>query len=215
VNGTLRVPLRPAGVALLVAGLLTATAAPHPSIMGDRSVADVVLTTGTWRLMHYAVAIGSIALAIGVMGLVAAHNGRLGSLGYVAMVAVIVGCVVTAAIMVMEAVVFPLIAARMPEVIAFDGPIIGSMWLRLGGSLAGGLELGLVAIGVLAYREGTHRNAGLALIAGPLGFLTLGLWFVPYVGPLSTVAFGASIGWWGWILLTEPSPDVRAALAQQ
>jgi hypothetical protein len=211
VIGTLRVPIRPAGAALLVAGMLVATAAPHPSIIGDRRVAEVVLSTGTWRLMHFAVLVGCVAAAFGVVGLVAMFDGRLGRVGDLALAAAIVGLFVTASTMAIEATVFPEIARRVPEVIDFDGPIFGSVWLRALGSFAGGFQLGLAALGLLAYREGTHRRAAVALIVGPVGFLALGLWFVPYVGPASTVAFGASMCWWGWILLSsEGSTDARA-----
>jgi hypothetical protein len=198
--GVVQIPLRLAGTALVAAGLLVMLATPHPSIIGDRSVAEVVLATGTWRLMHYAVAVAAIGAAIGVIGLVGSYNGRLGPLAYPALIATTVGSIVTAAIMVMEAVMFPLVASRAPDLIAFDGPVIGSWWLRAGGSLAGGLEFGLMALGLMAYREGTHRGAGAALVVGPLSYVALGVWFVPYLGPLSTVMFGAVVVWWGVIV---------------
>lgn len=186
-------------MALLVGGALIATATPHPTILGERSVAEVVNATGGWAVMHFALLLGCFLGIYGVTGIVAVHEGRLGGAGTRWTTAVVFGLVVTACVMAMEAVWFPEIATRAPELLDVDGPIVGNWALRVAGAPAMAFPVGLGVLGWLAFREGTHRRAGIVLAATAGAFVALALPFVPYAGPLATVAFGGAICWWGWI----------------
>jgi hypothetical protein len=212
----MRLSMKSSGAALSVLGALFTTATPHPSILGDRSVAEVVVATGGWAAMHYAVLVGCIFGVFGVGGIVAVHRGRLGRAGEVTLFFTIVGLVVSAGVMAVEAVLFPEVARRAPEVLAVDGPVLGLWPLRIAASTAAGFPLGMAALGWLAYRDGAYRGPGIALAASGVGWVVIAGPFVPYVYPFATALFGAAIGWWGWILLsTGSSPDARAASVPQ
>ncbi|MEP6667440.1 MAG: hypothetical protein ABJA81_13415 [Nocardioidaceae bacterium] len=53
----------------------------------------------------------------GAVGLVAAHRGRLGRLGRAGLIVEVVGVAMTAALAVTEAVVFPILADRVPTLL--------------------------------------------------------------------------------------------------
>jgi hypothetical protein len=192
--------MKSSGAALMLFGALFTTATPHPSILGDRSVAEVVVATGGWAAMHYAVLVGCICGVFGVGGIVAVHGGRLGRAGDVALFFTIVGLVVSAGVMAVEAALFPEVARRAPEVLAIDGPVLGLWPLRIAASTAAGLPLGMAALGWLAYRDGAYRGPGIALAASGVGWVLIAGPFVPYVYPFATALFGAAIAWWGYVL---------------
>ncbi|HUR76434.1 MAG TPA: hypothetical protein VMZ22_00675 [Acidimicrobiales bacterium] len=209
--GVVRIPLRCSGAALLVTGLGLALSAPHPSVLGDRVTADVVLSTGEWRFIHYALLVACSAGILGVLGMVAVHGDRLGRAGQLALFATMLGFFATGAVMLIEAVMFPDVARAAPQVIQFDGQIFGQFWMRVAGGVAALFPFGLAALGLLAYRVGPYRNAGAALVAGVAAFMALGFFFVPVGGPVSNVAFGAVVAWWGAIVWraapTTSGPD--------
>lgn len=207
----LHVPLRTSAVALGASGLAWAVATPfHPSIFGT-DVAAVVRRTDSWQLIHLLVMAGSIAAIFGAAGIVAVHGRRLGPYGDAALGVTVVGASVTAAIMLVEAFAFPVIAERAPELLELDGPLMGPVAVRLVLALSGGWPIGLIVLGVLAARSDLAPRAGRWLVATTIGFLVLGGPFVPVLGTLATCASAAVHLWWSRILWAadRPTPDGR------
>lgn len=210
-QGTLRVSLRGTGIAMALSGLVLMALVPlHPTILGDRKIAAVVLDTGSWRAIHVGLALSSVLGLFGAVGIVAAHGGRLGRLGQHALVATIVGTITTACVAYIEATTFPVIAGTAPGLLDFDGPILGSVLLRAMAAPALGYPLGFAALGVAAARVGVHQRAGRALMATALGFAAFEGLFVPVLGVLSTVAFSAAQVWWGWLLWQADASSLEA-----
>jgi hypothetical protein len=136
------------------------------------------------------------------VGLVAAHEGRLGRLGQAGLIIEVVGVVMTAALATTEAIVFPVLADRAaPGLLAVDGPLLRSPVFLGSGLLALGWPLGLSLIGLAAARSPVFgRPSGVLLaVSGPL-YLALAGPFVPVLDVLSAVLFGAVQMWWAWLL---------------
>lgn len=197
---TVRLPRRACAAALVLTGLWFGALVPfHPNILQD-DVAHAVLTNRTWQITHIAMYVVGLAGVLAACGVVAAHDDRLGRAGQAALAVTVLGAVVTAGTGLLEAAVFPEVARRTPELIAFDGPIFTDPLFRI---LSGPWMLfpaGFVAFGILAYRDGAFGHAGAALAAAALGFMLFGMWFVPVIGPASGVVFGAVLVWWGWLV---------------
>ncbi len=213
--GTLRVPLRAAGAALAISGLLLAALTPfHPSILGVRDIAAVVRETTMWRAIHLAWVVSSLLNIFGAAGIVAAYRGRLGRPGQAALAVTIVGATATAYVMFLEAVAFPQIARDSPELIGDlfnrDGPMLSSPPVFALTALAAGLLVGFAALGVAAARSGVHVGAGAALAASAAAFAAFEGAFIPVVGLLSTLAFSAVLLWWGWLLWRDGRNAVAA-----
>lgn len=213
--GTLRVPLRAAGAALAVSGVLLAVSTPmHPNILDGRDLAEIVGETASWRAIHLAWVVSSLLNIFGAAGIVALHRGRLGRLGQAALAVTIVGATTTAYLMFLEAAAFPLVAHDAPELLGDllnrDGPLLGSPLLSALSALAAGLPVGFVALGVAAARCGIHARAGAALAASIVAFETLAIFFVPVLGPVAAVAFGAVLSWWGWLLWSAGRTAISA-----
>lgn len=203
--GTIRVPLRAAGAALAVSGVLLAVSTPvHPNILDGRDLADAVRETASWRAIHVAWVVSSLLNIFGVAGIVAVHGGRLGRPGQAALALTIIGTTATACLMSLEAVAFPPVAHDAPELLGallnLDGPLLGSPLLLALSAAAAVLPVGFVALGVVVARCDIHARAGVALAATTVAFETLAIFFVPVLGPVAAVAFGAVLGWWGWLL---------------
>ena len=202
----IRVPLRATGAALACSGVAWAAATPlHPSIFGG-DVAGVVLRTGSWEVIHVLVAVGALAAAAGVAGLVAVHGDRFEPHAGVVVGGTAVGAAVTAAIMLTEAFAFPVLAARTPELLELDGPLLGSLGVRATVVVAGLYPVGVLVAGVLAARSDVAPLAGRSLAASTVAFLVLGGPFVPVLGILATVWFAASHLWWGVVLWRADLP---------
>ena len=204
---TVRLPRRACAVALVITGLWFGALVPfHPNILRD-DVAHAVLTNRTWQVTHIAMYVVGLAGVLAACGVVAAHGDRLGRVGQVALAVTVLGAVVTAGTGMLESTVFPEVARRSPELVDFNGPIFTDPLFR---ALSGPWMLfpaGFIALGVLAYRDGAFRRAGAALAVSALAFMAFGMWFVPWVGPASGVAFGAVLVWWGallWSAVTRP-----------
>lgn len=200
-----RLWFRYAAASLVLMGLWFGGLVPlHPNILTG-SVARDVLDDPLWRVTHTAMfftGLGGIFAAGALVSLVPTRSRLLGTWLFAATV---VAGVSTAATGLVEAATFPILAERAPEVLAFDGELFFSPWFAL---LSGPwllLPLCLAAFGVLAYRDGTHRRAGLALAIGGVFFFGPGMWFVPVVGPLSCFVFGAALLWWAAILWRGPT----------
>jgi hypothetical protein len=136
------------------------------------------------------------------------HGRRFGRAGDVALAVMLVSAVATAAAGLLEATVFPLLAHTQPDAIAFDGPIFTAPLFR---ALSGPWLLFpfvFAALGALAWRAGDHLGAGRALAVTGVGFFAFGMWFVPVVGVLSSLALGVVLLWWGvilWRAATSPA----------
>ncbi|MDP1795096.1 MAG: hypothetical protein Q8K63_13255 [Acidimicrobiales bacterium] len=196
----LHVSLRLAAVAFAVIGLWFGVLVPlHPNIL-DGPVAEAVLADGEWRLTHTAMFFVGIAGVFGGAGFVALHRNRFGRIGSLVLVATIFTGFATAGAGLLEATALPLLAKENPALIAWDGPLFSAPLFR---ALTGPwllFPLCLAALGALAYRDGAHRNAGLALGASGVVFFGPGMWFVPIAGLISCVLFGAALWWWALIL---------------
>lgn len=182
------VPTRLAALCCWVIGLWFLILVPlHPNILrGD--VADVVLDNGLWKLTHVVMVLVGVA-SIGVA--LRLTDGWLLAL-------TIVSGVATAIAGGVEATAFPLLAASSPESLSFDGGLFRSpLFVAITGPWLL-LPLCLSAVGWRA--TAFDQRARTAIAASGLAFFVFGMWFVPIVGPLSTVVFGAVLLWWGWLL---------------
>ena len=205
---TLHVPLRLSAAALGFSGVAWAVATPlHPNIFGA-DMAEAVLATAAWQSIHLLVMVGAVAGIFGAAGIVAVHGRRLGPPGDAALVLTVVGASVTAAMMFAEAFAFPVLAQRAPELLELEGPLLGSVGVRLAVALAGGWPVGLVVFGVLAARSDVAPRAGRWLVATTVGFVVLAGPFVPVLGPLATVGFAVVHVWWSHILWSAARPVV-------
>ncbi|MCO4238895.1 hypothetical protein NG697_18330 [Pseudarthrobacter sp. MDT3-26] len=206
-----QVSVRVSAISLAVSGAVTATLVPlHPSIF-DRPVDEVVRDTEVWQPIHVA-SIFVFALAfIGAAGLVAVHNGQLRRLGHVGLVFSFAGAIGGSAIGFFEALVFPVLADRDPQLLELNGPMFTS-WLAIGaGLLVLGWVLGLAVIGVAAARAAVFpRAAGVLLAVSGPAYLALGGPFIPVAGVLSGALFGAVQLWWGWLIWKSPAQPAEA-----
>jgi hypothetical protein len=205
-----RVSLKGTGLALALSGLILLAAVPwHPSILGDREIADVVLDTGSWRAIHVGLLVSVLLSVFGAAGIVGAHRGRLGPLGQWALVATVVGAIVTACVMFLELAAFPVLARGSADSLELGGPVLGSTLVRAIAAPAVFYPLGFAALGVAASRADVHRRAGQALTASAVAFAVGEGLFIPVLGVLSTAGFTAAQLWWGWLLWTsEPEPQM-------
>lgn len=197
----LQVSVRASAVSLGVSGFVVSAGTPwHPSIF-DRPVDEVVRGFGAWTALHAVGVLVVILALVGAVGLVAVHEGRLGGLGQAGLLVTLVGVVLVSGLLAVEAIVFPVLVDRAPELLALDGPLLTS-WLFIGAGVLGlGWPLGLAMLGVAAARAGVfHRAPGVLLaVSGPV-FLALAGSFVPVAGQLSAVVFGVAQMWWGWLM---------------
>jgi hypothetical protein len=198
---TLRVPIRVSAVSLTLSGIVVAILLLlHPSIL-DRPVGEVVRDTDVWQPLHVAFALMFPLAFIGASGLVALHGDKLRSLGRVGLVLSFAGAIGGAGLGAVEALAFPALAERAPDVLELQWPLFTS-WLFIGvGILSVGWALGLALIGVAAARAAVFpRAAGVLLAVSALAFLSLGVPFVPVAGMISGAVFGAAQMWWGWLM---------------
>ncbi len=206
----LQVSLRLAAASLVLIGVWFGVLVPfHPNILKGH-FADAVLDDGLWRLTHAAMFLVGIAGVFASAGMVALHGRRFGRVGSVVLMATIVTGFSTAAAGALEATALPLLAKEAPQLIDFDGPLFTAPLFR---ALTGPwlfYPLCLGALGLLAYRDATHRTAGGALSLSSVAFFALGMWFVPVVGPISCVAFGGTLAWWAAILWRATAEAGRA-----
>ena len=192
---------------MAIAGLSWAVATPlHPSIF-EGDIAGVVQRTDAWVAIHLLVLVGAALAVVGAAGIVAAHDGELGWLGDATLVAIAVGGALTAGIVLVEAVAFPELATRAPELLELDGPMLRSAAVVLAVGLAGLYPVGLGVLGLLAARASLAPTAGRWLAATTVAFLVLAGPFVPVVGVLATFAYAGVHLWWAGIVWT--ASDVR------
>jgi hypothetical protein len=209
----LHISVRASALSLGVSGFLVAVATPwHPSIF-DRPVDEVVRGFAPWIPLHLLAMVAVILAFIGAAGLVAAHEGALGRLGDLGLLVALVGVAGAAGLLATEASVFPVLADHAPAMLAFDGPLLTSPLLIAMGILVLGWPVGLAMLGVAAARSRLFgRWPGVLLaISGPL-FLALEGPFVPVVGVLSALVFGAAQMWWAVLLWQSAGAQVIRGL---
>ena len=195
------VPLRVSAVCMAVSGLLVAAATPpHPNILTN-SVSESVKGTPLWSVLHLALLI-AIALAfVGACGIVAAHGNRLGRWGQAALAASLVGSVGGSAVMGLEAIAFPTLATKAPELLTLGGPLLSAPTMIGVGILLMGWPIGLTILGMAAARAHVFpRGAGVLLAIGAPAFIALEGPFLPVLGVLSAFVLAAAQLWWGWLL---------------
>ncbi|MET4638139.1 hypothetical protein [Mycetocola sp. 2940] len=204
----LQVPVRVSAVLLALSGVIVAMLLfLHPSIL-VRPVADVVRETDVWQPLHIAFALMFVLAAIGAAGLVAVHGNSMGRLGQVGLILTLVGSIGGLGIGIVEALAFPVLAERLPDVLALQGPLLTSWVFICLGLLWLAWAVGLTLIGIAAARAAVFpRAAGVLLAVGAVAFHALGAPFVPVAGIVSGLLFGAAQVWWGWLLWKS---DARA-----
>lgn len=198
---------------LAFAGLWFGALVPfHPNILTG-SVARDVLDDPLWRVSHTAMFLTGLGSIFGAAALLSVLRGRAGRVEALLLGTTVLAGVSAAATGLVEAAAFPLLAERAPDVLTFDSQLFLSPWFAL---LSGPwllLPLCLAAFGALAYRSGAHRNAGAALAVSGVAFFGPGMWFVPVIGPITCVAFGAALVWWAAIVW-RASPADEADLSR-
>src|SRR3954449_8908659 len=207
---SLRVSVRGAAICLGFSGFLVAVTLPwHPSIFA-LPVDEVVRGFAAWTELHALGALALILAVVGAGGLVAVHDGRLGRLGSLGLMITLVGSMGATWVLGVEAIVFPILAERAPELLALDGPLLTSPLFIGAGLCALGWPLGLALLGLAALRARVfHRSPCLLLALSGPAFLALDGPFVPIAGPLSAIIFGLAQVWWGWLMwraAAAPSP---------
>lgn len=204
--------LRVSAVSMAVSGLIMAGTTPlHPDIFNN-SVSESVQNTPVWALLHLCV-LTAIALSfVGACGLVAVHGNGLGRWGQAALAASFIGAVGGSAVMGLEAVAFPVLASRDPDLLALDGPLFNTPTMIGVGILLLGWPVGLTILGVASVRARVFpRGAGLLLVIGAVAFVALEGLFLPVWGVVAGLVLGAAQGWWGWLLWSSASMTASAA----
>ena len=199
---------RACGTALLVAGPVTGLAMmAHP----DEFVAGALLDP-LWRPVHLALLLGFLLSVPGVLGvhLVQRHrSGRLGAWGFAL---AFVGSVLSVALVVVEALVLPAIAAAGPprpmmELIQPSADLGGVGVLFMIGVpiwIAGYLMMGIAVAraGVLPRRAGLLLSVATLLTTVPIHFLAGA---GPVLHVISGVSFGGAWCWLGLAVLRASS----------
>lgn len=198
---TVQVPIRVSAASMAVSGLLVAVATPlHPDIL-TAPVSEVVEASTIWTPLHVLYLLSSVLAFVGACGFVAVHSNRLGRLGQAALTASLAGAVSGSAIMALEAIAFPILAARDPEVLALDGPLLTSPAIIGLGIFILGWPLGLALLGAAGARARVFPPApGILLAVSGPAYLALAGPFVPVLGVLSGVALGTAQVSWGWMM---------------
>lgn len=164
----------------------------HPNMFtGD--TAQTVLDADLWKVTH------GVMVLVGLAGIVVA---LASTNGWLLAVTVMSG-VATAIAGGVEATTFPLLARSAPESLDFSSGLFRSpLFVAITGPWLL-FPLCLAAIGWKVRAEA--ERLGTALAATGVAFFALGMWFVPVVGPLSSVALGAVLLWWAATLWVEPA----------
>lgn len=212
---SVRVSVRAGAVCFGLAGAAVAGGLPwHPNIFA-RPVADVVRDFPTWTTLHAVGVAVAVLTFLGAAALVAAHGTSLGRPGQVGLLVTLIGIVATAALSATEAIVFPVLADRAPELLGLDGPLLSNP-LSIGvGVLALCWLVGLVVLGFAAARARVFgRLPGLILAVSALAFVAFEGPFVPVAGIVASVVFGLAQLWWAWLLWFRPQGARAGAGAQ-
>lgn len=211
---SVRVPLRVSAVCMALSGLLVAVATlPHPNILTN-SLSESVKETPLWAPLHVFLLIAIVLAFVGACGIVAAHGNRLGRWGQGALAASLIGTIGGTAIMALEAIAFPVLAAQAPELLTLDGAMLTSPTTVGLGVLLFGWPVGLTILGVAAAQARVFpRGAGILLAVSAPAFIALEGPFLPVLGVLSAFVLAAAQLWWGRLLWQSFSKKVTSPLS--
>ena len=183
--------VRWAGGCWIAAGVLLLAELAHPDAL-DIGFAESSRQT-LWPPLHVAWVLAAIATLFGLAGLVARLGPALGRLGAAGVLLAVPGVVVAAGLFLTEAFVFPVLAREDPALLDLDGPLLGSLMIRLTGGLAGLWFIGLVLIGVAIERARLlPRGTGMLLAVATVLFAALEGPFLPVAGEIAVVLFAAA-----------------------
>lgn len=208
--------IRSTGIAAIVAGLMFVVIQPlHPE--------DVLasVSTDAWAIIHYATLVMLTLFVVGVTGIFARQVGKMGWLGLIGYVVLVIGLVLTAIGTAIEALVQPLVAASDPAFVegmlamVHGHPIetdLGAIPLLWNAASAGFLA-GTLLFGIANFRAGIlSRWASATFAVGLFAAAPVaGLLGTPRVG---AVPIGIGLAWlgyslWsmGWKRVAEPAAD--------
>ena len=188
--------VRWAGGCWIAAGVLLLAELAHPDALDIGFAASSRQTL--WPALHVAWVLAGIATLFGLAGLVARLGPALGRLGAAGVLLAVPGVVVAAGLFLTEAFVFPVLAREDPALLDLDGPLLGSLMIRLTGGLAGLWFIGLVLIGVAIERARLlPRGTGMLLAVATVLFAVLEGPFLPVAGEIAVVLFAAAHVWVG------------------
>jgi hypothetical protein len=183
--------VRWAGGCWIAAGVLLLAELAHPDALDIGFAASSRQTL--WPALHVAWVLAAIATLFGLAGLVARLGPALGRLGAAGVVLAVPGLVVAAGLFLTEAFVFPVLARQDPALLDLDGPLLGSLVIRLAGGLAGLWFVGLVLIGVAIERAHLlPRGTGMLLAVATVLFAALEGPFLPIAGEIAVILFAAA-----------------------
>lgn len=191
---------RCAGGCWIAAGVLVLAELAHP----DALDLGFAVSSGQtfWPAIHVAWVLAVVLTLVGLAGLVARHGAALGRLGIAGALLAVPGLVSASGLFLTEAFVFPVLAREHPALLDLDGPLLGSLTLRLVGGLAGLWFLGLILVGVAIERARVlPRGAGMVLAVSTVLFGALEGPFLPVAGDLAVVLFAGAQIWLGWALM--------------
>lgn len=211
--------IRSTGIAAIAAGLMFVVIQPlHPE--------DVLasVTTEAWAIIHYATLAMLTLFVIGVTGIYVRQAEKMGWIGLVGYVVLVIGLVLTALGTAIEALVQPLVASSDPEFVegmlamVHGHPIhtdLGAIPLLWNTASAGFLG-GTLLFGFANFRAGILSRWAAAVFAVGLFAMApvAGLLGSPRVG---AVPIGIGLAWLGYSLwaegrsrVTQPVPAAAA-----
>lgn len=204
--------VRWAGTSWIAAGVLLLAELAHPNALdaGFAASSEQLL----WPAVHVAWVLAVILTLFGLAGLAVRHGPAFGRLGVVGTVLAVPGLVVAAGLFLAEAFLFPALAREDPALLELEGPLLGSLPLRLVGGLAGLWFVGLTLVGLAVERAHVlPRGTGMLLAVATVLFAALEGPFLPVVGKVAVVLFAAAQIRLGVALVREDQsePDVAAS----
>jgi hypothetical protein len=198
-----------AGGCWIAAGVLVLAELAHPDALGIGFAASSL--QALWPALHVAWVLAMLLTLFGLAGLAGCYWEALGRVGRAGVVLAVPGLLVAAGLFLTEAFVFPVLAREDPALLDLDGPLLGSLALRLTGGLAGLWSIGLVMVGIGIERAGVlRRGTGMLLAVATVLFVALEGPFLPVLGDIAVVLFAAAQIWLGRALLTGPQPVARS-----
>jgi hypothetical protein len=210
-NGTLVSAslIRWSGLALLVAGLLSAGVVPfHPSDADPGGVLSPL-----WLPIHLLFALAFVLSLFGLVGLHLRQADKAGVLGLVGFVLTFAAsAVLVGVLIILEAYILPAIAASeaAPKLLDSAGPLFGGGLGQLILIVSSVMALGSILLGAAIIRAGVlPRWAGVLLIAGaPLAAFWPPL---PQIaGTIGIILFGLGYAWLGYALVMQKKGETVA-----
>jgi hypothetical protein len=208
-------PVRWSGLALILTGpLLLVMAVLHPNIL-QTDVADAVLHSQTWALIHLLAVAAMLLTLVGVTGLYASQADRMGALGLAGLLVAVPGILAFACVCYVEA-LFPVLAANDPKLLALDGPLFHSGILLATGGVVAGYPIGLFLLPLATLRARVlPRGAAIAVLVGAPTFAVFEGLFVPVLNVASTTLFAVGCAWLGYAIWSTPCAATTAGRRQR